>query len=80
MFMSDLSTCPPSQIALLRAIAAGEKHLNAKDTVARYNLGTPQTITKNKKALVTKDIVEKRAGDLIFVDPVFELWFKREFL
>jgi len=51
MFMADLSTCPPSQIALLRAIAAGEKHLNAKDTVARYNLGTPQTITKNKKSI-----------------------------
>lgn len=80
MFMSDISGCPPSQLALLRAIAAGEKHLNAKDVVNKFNLGTPQTITKNKKAVIAKDLVEKQGNNLKFVDPVFELWFRREFL
>ena len=33
----------------------------------------------NKKVLVEKDLVEKHLQDFSFVDPVFELWLKREY-
>ena len=62
---------------MLVAIASGEKHLSAKEVVMKYELGGAQTIAKNKKALVAKDIVELRNGDFTFVDPVFLLWFKQ---
>ena len=35
--------------------------------------------TTCKKVLVEKDLVEKHLQDFSFVDPVFELWLKREY-
>lgn len=81
MFLTDIENLSSTQIALLKAIAEGETKFNAKDIVNKYSLGTPRTITKNKQAIVKKDIIEKDSkGMFHFVDPVFELWFKREFI
>ena len=55
------------------------KALQCKDVVETYGLGQPQSITRNKKVLVEKDLVEKHLQDFSFVDPVFELWLKREY-
>lgn len=80
MFMSDIENCTSTQVAMLKAIAAGEIHLNASYVVAKYNLGSPRTITKNKQTIIQKDIVEKQGNTFSFVDPVFELWFKQQFM
>lgn len=79
MFLSDLDGMASSQIAFLRAVCMGETHFNAQQVVAQYGLGAPRTITKNKKTLVEKDLIEKVGDGFKLVDPVFELWFKREY-
>ena len=78
-FQNELDDLVPSQIALLKAIASGETHFNAKGVVEKYRLGQSQTITRNKKTLVEKDLVEKTRDTFSFVDPLFELWLKREY-
>ena len=78
-FQNELDELVPSQIALLKAIASGETHFNAKNVVEKYRLGQSQTITRNKKTLVEKDLVEKNGDAFSFVDPLFELWLKREY-
>lgn len=78
-FQNELDELVPSQIALLKAIAAGETHFNAKGVVEKYRLGQAQTITRNKRTLVEKDLVEKGRDAYSFVDPLFELWIKREY-
>jgi uncharacterized protein (DUF697 family) len=79
LFLTEMDELTPTQIGMLKAIASGEKHFNAKDVVEKYGLGQPQSITRNKKVLVEKDLVEKHLQDFSFVDPVFELWLKREY-
>lgn len=79
MFKADIDSLSLSQVALLRAVACGEKHLNAQATVQRYGLGAPRTITKNKQILTERDLIERSEAGYRFVDPVFELWFKREY-
>lgn len=79
LFLTEMDELTPTQIGMLKAIASGEKHFNAKDVVETYGLGQPQSITRNKKVLVEKDLVEKHLQDFSFVDPVFELWLKREY-
>ena len=79
-FQNELDELVPSQIALLKAIASGETHFNAKGVVEKYHLGQSQTITRNKKTLVEKDLVEKNRDMFSFVDPLFELWLKREYV
>lgn len=79
VFQNELDDLAPSQIAMLKAIAAGEQHYNSTEVVRKYELGLPRTITRNKKVLVEKDLIEKDKDGLHFVDPVFELWIKREY-
>ena len=79
MFITDIDGMPASQIAFLRAVCMGETHFHAQQVVAEYGLGAPRTITKNKKTLVERDFIEKSGDGFKMVDPVFELWFKREY-
>ena len=80
MFQSDTETLPPSQIEMLRAIKDGVQQLASAEAKSRYSLGNPNTISKNKKLLQNKDIVEKQKGKLVFVDPVYKLWFAQEYI
>lgn len=79
LFLTEMDGLTASQIGFLKAVACGEKHFNAKEVVERYSLGQPQSITRNKKVLVEKDLLQKNRDAFSFVDPVFELWLKREY-
>ena len=58
MFAKDIENLAASQVAMLRAVSAGETQFNAKEVVERYGLGAPRTITLNKKTLIKRDIIE----------------------
>lgn len=80
-YESDTNTLATSQISMMVAIANGETRLSAKQTVSRYDLGGAQTINRNKKVLVEKDLIEfSNVQGYHFVDPVFGLWFRQKFL
>ena len=80
MFMNDVENLTATQIAMLRAVADGEYQFNAMAIVKKYELGSAQTITRNKKMLVERDFVEKINKNYRFSDPVFELWFRKEYM
>ena len=80
MFANDIENLAFSQVAMLRAVSAGESQFNAKEVVERYGLGAPRTITLNKKTLIKRDIIEANGEGFHFVDPVYALWFRREYM
>ena len=80
MFANDIESLAASQVAMLRAVSAGETQFNAKEVVEHYGLGAPRTITLNKKTLLMRDIIEVSGGGYQFVDPIYALWFKREYM
>lgn len=79
MFLSDTEALAPSQIEMLRAIKDGVQQLSSIEAKRSYALGNPNTISKNKKVLKDKDIIEERKGKLVFVDPVYRLWFSKDY-
>ena len=79
MFLSDTESLAPSQIEMLRAIKDGVQQLSSMEAKRLYALGNPNTISKNKKVLKEKDIIEEAKGKLVFVDPVYHLWFSRNY-
>lgn len=79
MFVSDSESLTPSQIGMLAAISNGETKLNSKAVVSKYALGNQQTITRNKHRLRELDIVEKIDDHYVFVDAVYELWFRQQY-
>lgn len=77
MFQSDVERLTTSQRALLRAVANGTQHLTGRDAVAVYNLGNPNTIARNKRALLELDLVETQTdGTLAITDPLFARWIR----
>ena len=44
-----------------------------------YRLGTPRNVTKNRDILINNDLIHETGGKYEFLDPVFEIWFKKEF-
>lgn len=67
-----------TQLNLLLAIRDGETKLTASQTMQKYNLGTPRNVTKNKKVLEEKDIVEIHGETITFNDPIFEYWLRNK--
>lgn len=79
MFMNDTENLTAAQTAMLRAVTDGEYRFNSILVMRKYELGSAQTITRNKRILTEKDFLEKEGDRYVFSDPVFELWFRREY-
>ena len=79
MFMNDMELLTSSQIEMMKAIHNKEQHLAGKSASEIYQLGNPNTITKNKKTLINRDIIEPSDDGFVFVDPIFEIWFGKEY-
>lgn len=75
MFQNDTENLSQSQIEMLKAICNGETKLSSVETKSRYALGNPNTIAKNKRILVKRDILDNDRGTLSFVDPLYRYWF-----
>ena len=69
-----------TQINLLKAISDGEVQLTSSRTMRNYNIGTPRNITKNRNILEGRDIIDTADKKILFIDPLFEIWFKRNVL
>lgn len=79
MFQNDTENLSSTQIEMLKAIADGKQHFSSQYIRQIYSLGNPNTIVKNKKTLQNKDIIERLKEEFSFVDPIYLLWFKREY-
>ena len=73
-------TLSSTALNVLKAIGSGETQITAQDVLQIYKLGTPRNATKARDVLIGKDIIERTKEGFAFLDPGFELWFKREFL
>ena len=69
-----------AQYNFLKALAEGiHTGLSSKDVVHAYKLGTSANVLKIKKALIQKELIDDQQG-IYFLDPVYQLWFKRNML
>ena len=80
LYQKECDELAASQLNLLIAIACNEQCLTAVETLNKYNMGTPQNISKNKKTLQNHDIIEKTKDGFTFLDPVFKRWFMKVYV
>ena len=79
MFDTLTQTLTTQQLCLLRAMCAGEKNLNSKSVMDKYDLSSPTMISRARKALVEKDILDNFAGVYSIQDPVYAYWLKERY-
>ena len=80
LYVAECEALSISQLNILIAIANNEQTLTGAKVMTKYKLGTPQNVTKNKVILQQKDILDNTPQGFLFLDPVFEYWFKKEYI
>lgn len=80
LYIAECEALSVTQLNLLIAIGQGEQILTGAKVMRKYQLGTPQNVAKNKVTLQRKDILDKTTEGLCFLDPVFESWFRSEYI
>ena len=78
LFIEQTQSLTAYQINFLRAVIDGVSNgfgeLEIRD---RYNLGSPSNITRLKKSMIEKELVELTKDGYVIGDPVLKLWLKQ---
>jgi hypothetical protein len=79
LYQKEVESLSNTQINLLKAVAKGETRFTSTAVMQQYLLGTPRNVSKNKQILINNDLIHDINGEYEFLDPAFELWFRKQF-
>jgi len=78
LYHNYLAELTALQLNFLRAIADGvHDQFSRKEIISKYQLGTSANISRMKKSLEQKELIDISPKMIIFNDPVFCVWFKK---
>ncbi len=77
-FQREVEGLTELQLNLLRAVASGvDTGFGKKEIIKKYRLESSANVQGIKKSLVKKDIIDVDGPFIVFNDPIFKLWIKR---
>lgn len=79
LFVTITETLTTQQLNYLKAIIAGEQHISSTEVMHRYKISSVTSISRSKAALIKNDILDNKAGEISFQDPIYAYWLKTEY-
>lgn len=79
LFVTITETLTTQQLNYLNALIAGEKAISSTDVMHRYQISSTTSIARSKAALINNDILDSKAGEISFQDPIYAYWLKSEY-
>ena len=79
LFVTITETLTTQQLNYLKALIAGEKAISSTDVMHRYQISSPTSVARSKAALIKNDILDNKAGEISFQDPIYAYWLKNEY-
>ena len=79
LFVTITETLTTQQLNYLKALIAGEKAISSTSVMHRYQISSATSIARSKAALVKNDILDNKAGEISFQDPIYAYWLKTEY-
>jgi len=80
LYSREIDNLSNLQLNLLKAIALGEKRLSTKEVIKKYNLSSSASVSRSKKGLIQKEVIDTFSRKIEFLDPLFKLWFIKQYL
>lgn len=81
LFIQQIQGLTTYQMNLIRCLCQGiHKDFTSKGVLETYQLGSKSNISRLKKTLIEKEIIEEEGDIITLADPVFEIWFKKEYM
>ena len=77
LFQNLTESFSTTQVNYLRAMISGETRFSSKETIQKYQLGTSANVSRIKKALTDKEIIDTINESSEFTDPVYKIWLKK---
>ena len=77
LFINIIESISTTQINFLKAILANEPQLSSQETLKKYKLGTSANITRIKKALLGREIIDITGDKINIQDPMFSYWLRK---
>jgi hypothetical protein len=79
LYQKEVESLSYTQLNLLKAVVRSETQFTSAAVMQHYQLGTPRNVSKNKTILINNDQIHEINGIYEFIDPAFELWFKKQY-
>ena len=79
LFVTITETLTTQQLNYLKALIAKEKAITSTDVMHRYKISSTTSIARSKAALIKNDILDNKAGEISFQDPIYAYWLKIEY-
>ncbi len=79
VFSTLAETLTGQQMNVLRAIVNGEKNLTSAAVLKKYHISSSSVVIRCKDALIEKDIIDSKVGEVTLIDPVFSWWLKNSY-
>jgi len=79
LYQKETEYISTTQLNLLKAVAKRETQFTSAAVMHKHLLGTPRNVSKNKTLLIQNDVIQEVNKVFEFVDPAFELWFKKQY-
>ncbi|MBI2966250.1 MAG: ATP-binding protein [Bacteroidetes bacterium] len=79
LYMREVDALSNTQVNFLKAVADEVKELTSAVTLQQYQIGTSANVVKIRETLEKREIIDSNSDLIEFIDPAFELWFRRYF-
>lgn len=76
LFTTITETLTTQQLNYLHAIIAGETSISSTEVMYKYHITSTVAISRSRKALIEKDILDNTAGAIVFQDPIYAYWLR----
>lgn len=80
LFQMQTDNLTNTQVAFLKALSDGVTSFTSVVTLKKFDLGSVSNIRRIRDALIQKEIIDIFRGKLEFLDPLYKLWFLKNFL
>ena len=79
LFLQQIENLTSYQMNFLKAVAKGvHTDFTSKEVLANFDLGSKSNVAGIITVLTKKEFIEKTPNGIEFADPVFQLWFTKE--
>ena len=77
--MTITETLTTQQLNCPKALIACEKAISSTEVMHRYQIASTTSISRSKAALIKNDILDNKAAEISFQDPIYAYWLKTEY-
>lgn len=68
-----------NQINFLKALISGETALSSAEVILKYRLSSSAVVTRSRKSLIEKDILDNQTNKISFQDPMYRYWLANNY-